>query len=396
MNRVLLNSANLPVPGGYDDMPKRYQDPKLEKRTDVARPYWFIRVRLRRGDPRSPQRIGFCDEMTLKQAKETRGEFLKNVNSGLFVGQARVSFRAVVERYQKGRLELLGTGTQARYRSQIVTHILPAFGDRALRDIDQSLIEAWIAGKAKDGLSWWTREGLRGVLSSIFAAAKDWGWWTGENPAVGVKLGVKQTIRNLSQRPPLTTGELQSILAAVSPDTRFMLLVATLIGLRVSEILGLKWSDIDMEAATLKVNRRYYRGDIAEPKTEASKRTRRLGPFVEEFKARFPGPHARDWWVFGGPHLPPIESDILRYELRPALKRLGLYFQGFGWHHFRRQNVSWRQTVGQATPMEAQKAAGHKDLKTTLEYFLVDPERESDQVGRMFDRLMGPTGETKQ
>ena len=31
---------------GCDDMPKKYQDPRLEKRTDVSHPYWFIRVRV--------------------------------------------------------------------------------------------------------------------------------------------------------------------------------------------------------------------------------------------------------------------------------------------------------------------------------------------------------------
>jgi integrase len=39
-----------------------------------------------------------------------------------------------------------------------------------------------------------------------------------------------------------------------------MLLIAVLIGLRISEIMGLCWSDIDLEAATLTVERRWYRG----------------------------------------------------------------------------------------------------------------------------------------
>lgn len=83
-----------------------------------------------------------------------------------------------------------------------------------------------------------------------------------------------------------------------------------------------------------------------QPKSEASKRVRQLGPLVEEFKRRYPGDQARDRFVFigGDGQAPPDERDLLRFTLRPALKRLGLYYEGFGWHAFRRQNITRRQT----------------------------------------------------
>lgn len=34
------------------------------------------------------------------------------------------------------------------------------------------------------------------------------------------------------------------------------------------------------------------------------------------------------------------ERSVLRYELRPVVKRLGLYFEGFGWHTFRRTHLT--------------------------------------------------------
>jgi hypothetical protein len=63
--------------------------------------------------------------------------------------------------------------------------------------------------------------------------------------------------------------------------------------------------------------------------------------------------------------MPPDDRDLLRYEFRPDLKRLKLDYPGFGWHAFRRQNIAWRQQVGGATPLEAQKAAGHASLDMT-------------------------------
>ena len=85
---------------------------------------------------------------------------------------------------------------------------------------------------------------------------------------------------------------------------------------------------------------------------------------------------------------PPDDRDLLRECFRPVVKRLGFYYKGFGWHAFRRQNVTWRQTIGGATPVEAQRAAGHGSLDLTLLYTLSDAQRETEQVDKMFDHLM--------
>src|ERR1043166_6470704 len=53
---------------------------------------------------------------------------------------------------------------------------------------------------------------------------------------------------------------------------------------------------------------------------------------------------------------------------------------------FRRLNVTWRQEVG-ATPIEAQKAAGHASLDMTFLYTQTDEAREREHVARILDRL---------
>jgi integrase len=55
-------------------------------------------------------------------------------------------------------------------------------------------------------------------------------------------------------------------------------------------------------------------------------------------------------------------------------------------HTFRRLNVSWRQEAG-ATPIEAQKAAGHASLNMTFLYTQTDAERERQHVSRILERL---------
>ena len=43
---------------------------------------------------------------------------------------------------------------------------------------------------------------------------------------------------------------------------------------------------------------------------------------------------------------PPDDRNLNQHVLRPAAKQLGLYWEGFGFHTFRRMNVSWRQDRG--------------------------------------------------
>ena len=93
--------------------------------------------------------------------------------------------------------------------------------------------------------------------------------------------------------------------------------------------------------------------------------------------------------------MPPDERDILRFEVRPVLKRLKLYYPGLGWHQFRRQNVTWRQTKGGASAIEAQKNVGHSSLDITLLYTLTDKERDRAQVQAIIDDLMGLAGGLK-
>ena len=192
----------------------------------------------------------------------------------------------------------------------------------------------------------------------------------------------------------LSAEQLGQILAGVADQWRFLILILLGLGLRISEALGLKWKDVDFDAGTLRIERRWYRGDLDQTKTASSTATLQLGPLAVDFRNRYPGPQALDSFAFIGDDgaMPPDDRDLLRYEFRPILKRLKLYYPGFGWHAFRRQNITWRQTVGGATPMEAQKAARHGSLDMTMLYTLSDAEREKQQVQAIMDKLMQVDG----
>jgi integrase len=179
---------------------------------------------------------------------QLRAKVLKLFNQGRVLIQAEMRFRNVSKRFLDLRVPQLGVAAQSRYRTQIERHILPAFGELKMCEIDSLKVSEWLAAKAEAGLSWWTRIDLKGVLSAIFTAAKQWNMWEKDNPSKGVRIGEKKLVR---KKPLLTVEQLRAILLALQPSERFLVQIIFGLGLRVSEVLGLFWCELDLEAETV-------------------------------------------------------------------------------------------------------------------------------------------------
>jgi integrase len=245
-------------------MPRKYQNGKLFSRKDVARPYYYVQVTVpvigadgKRKKTRKKVRIGFCDEITKKQAMEARAKVLEKVNAPRMLAQSDLRFADVAQRFIDVRVPQLGAAVQQRYPSQIENHLLPAFRDLKLREIGRPEIEEWLNDKRKAGLAPWTLTGLKGVMSAIFTTAKAWRVYEGENPCGGIR--VKKGL--VREKRKLTGEQLLEIMTALAERERFIVQILFGLGLRISECLGLKWCDFDLEAGTVSIKRRWYRGD---------------------------------------------------------------------------------------------------------------------------------------
>lgn len=370
----------------------RFQDPEIEIRGKKRR-FYAIRTYIPTVNAKGVMirarkliRLGFVDSITRARAKSLKQEALMAVNAGPIILQSQIKFGDLVKRYKAGRLPELGASTQAKYSAHIQNHILPAFQDLKLYDIDRQTVSAWLA--AKSHLAHATRLDLRNILSAIFAQAREWRLWDGDNPAQGVKLG-RATAKRRKLIP--TAAQLQLFLAAI-PDTaimradraRLVALTAVVSGLRVSEVLGLQRGDVDAIAGAITVTRRWWRGDVSTPKSAAGERVVHVGGLAAEMLAG-----AAALWVFSRRNsaVPPDDRDLQQHVWRPAAEAVGIYQPGFGMHSLRRLNVSWRQEAG-ATPFEAMRAAGHASLGMTNLYTVTDAERAKAHGEAIMKRLV--------
>jgi integrase len=148
---------------------------------------------------------------------------------------------------------------------------------------------------------------------------------------------------------------------------KIMVQIAMCLGLRASEILGLKWVDIDFEANTIRIQRSVVGSEEEDTKTPGSAQTVPAHPELLEALRVWKETPSVNGWVFGSPFSGrPYWRGIMQQDhLAPAGERAGI--QGLGWHSFRHTYRTMLRESGQ--PMEVQqKLMRHTDIRTTMGY----------------------------
>jgi len=184
------------------------------------------------------------------------------------------------------------------------------------------------------------------------------------------------TIKNASKRTRkprcLTVDEFRKLLAHLEDPFRTMALVCVCFGLRISECLALKWSDVDWLNGRLRVERSIVRQRVADTKTEYSERAMAIdAEMLEVLKSWKQSTQfqADGDWVFASPaHIGrlPWSADSLNDAYQKAGRASGV--QGVSTHTMRHTYRSWLDAVG--TPIAVQqKLMRHADIRTTMNVY---------------------------
>jgi integrase len=289
---------------------------------------------------------------------------------GKITPYSSISLREFVEKYFiPNFFPTLELSTQQRYRRTLKNHLLPAFGDSRLCEIGTFEIQQFVLQKLANGLSWECADHFRNLMSKIFAISKKWNFFAGDNPATGVELPEKQPVREkhvlLPEQIPLLLGELKE-------PIRTMVLLGTLTGLRIGEIFGLRWKDVNFDTSEIRVEQAYYRGLIGSPKTKGSRRTLPIPEPLAAALLRRRGlalPQTEEELVFQTRnHTLFSDTNLLRKNLKPAGRKMGMPW--LSWHTLRRTHATLLQHAG-PTLREAQAQLGHTKMSTTLEIYTV-------------------------
>ena len=309
---------------------------------------------------------------TLSEARAAKRRY----DAGDSRAEARVRFADYaadwVQTYRGRTSGGLAPGTLHSYRAAIERHALPMLGHLRLSDIRPADIRRLVASIEQTGLKPSSVRRELAPLKALLNTAVEDGL-IAANPAAVVRVARRD---RLGEEPEparvLTRQEIALLRAQVAPAWLLPIDLLLHTGLRISELCGLQWRDLELGAnARLNVRRQFYQGVLRAPKSRAGRRTIPLSPHMAERLLTH-----RRLTAHGGDHAPvfassagtPLSPNNLRSRiLRPAVRRAGLERVGF--HTLRHTCASLLVAEGRNIK-QVQTWLGHHDASFTLSTYV--------------------------
>lgn len=285
------------------------------------------------------------------------------------------------------KVDGLSYSTAAGYRSYFKRHIRPRWGSTALADVKAMDVTDWLKSMP---FSPKTRGQARALLHLLFEKAMLWGLLEIQrNPISLVK--VKGTSKRQKRPQIIAPEKFQELISALQEPYKTMAIVAGCTGLRVSEILALRWEHIDFEAEVMLVQEGAVHGRIGSVKTEASQDEVPLAPEFADALLRWKGDR-KEGLVFPSHvtghcyHASTIQQDFLR----PKGAELGI--PRLGWHTFRHTYRSLLDETGAPIGVQ-QKLMRHSNVTTTMNHYGRATLRAKQEANSKVVQMLMPSDE---
>lgn len=317
-----------------------------------------------------------------------------------------ISFETLVEHYKQHELPDVVHGTrplgseagedelrksystQVTYQGYLTKWILPRWQSYRLTDVKPVQVEQWLKSLP---LSKGSKAKIRNIMSALYSHGQRWEWVTA-NPIRHVRQSAKRA------RIPtiLSPQQIKELLEKLVDLPKTAVLLGASTGLRVGEILGLKWEDVDFENLELRVTRDVVKQRIERCKTEASRKPVPIGAEVAEilfaWRQRCAYNQALDW-VFASPAKngtqPYWPSSIYRVYLKPVLEDDLKIKEPVGWHTLRHSLGTLMKANGEDVKT-IQETLRHANFKVTMDvYTQAITEVKRSAHNRVVRQIMG-------
>lgn len=250
-------------------------------------------------------------------------------------------------------------------KSAFGRHLLPVFGKTRLDRIDLEMIDAfklkkieeeYLPGKAYSA----------GAVNLMIRTLTNLLRWAKQRKRLRDVPIVEPVPKAIAPAGTDAVAHLEpeavvALLARATGELRTLIVVAIHTGLRIGELLSLRWADLDLVSHRMTVRHNHYRGKDRPPKNKRERIVPLDHTAVEAFKAHR---HLRGPLVF-------CDMGGGRISYRTALNRVQAAGVS-GWHVTR--HTFGTTLAAQGVPLRAiQEWMGHADIKTTMVYASYSP-----------------------
>jgi integrase len=368
----------------------RYQQGAIRRVKRAKGFAWEFRYYVVEGGERV-RKVQTFDSAIYKTEKSVRqhleGFIVKLNEKTEYARSAGVTFNALLDRYIDEEMPARHS-TKGSYTSIINKRLRPQWGLFLISDIRPADLHAWFQSLA---LAPVTKGHLRSLMHKLFDLATLWEYLPLErrNPIEIVK--IKNVTMRSKESVVLSPDQFRDVVKRLPENVNMIAVTMGCLGLRVSEALGLKWSDIDWELQTVTIRRSAYRGAIDETKTTSSKAKLPLHPVLAELLVVWKTKGASEW-IFANPSTDmPYQSPSMQQRwVRPAGEAIGI--KGLGFHSLRHSYRSWLDSAGIA-PGVTKDLMRHSAISTTFNVYgralsLEKREANSKVIEMLFPTLV--------
>lgn len=385
--------------------------------------YWVdIGPDPKSGKRRQRSKGGF---KTRKDAEDAVAALISEVNQGTFFKESDILFKDFAEQWLPMYIERTGPkpGT-IRLRKYGIRKLLPYLAHIKLKNVSEEIYQDAIHDLKSNNLSKSTLQGIMATGNMIFGMAVDKKLIKEDPTRTAYIKKDSKTINESNDENPdeknsneenlpkyFEKEDLKTFLNVAEKYGRFMdTIIFTLLaytGMRVGELVVLKWKDIDFTKRTVRINKTYYneynnivKYELVPPKTEKSKRKIVVGNRViemllkhkeeqEKIIARLGESYSNKGFIFTnvkGYQGYPILTKLVENRMTRLLKKAGLNPK-LSPHSLRHTHTSLLAEAGVELE-DIKDRLGHFDDELTRRIYLHITDPVKREASDKFDNLM--------
>lgn len=304
----------------------------------------------------------------------------------LYLSGRQITVQEVYMEWLNAIVNRVKESTYANYKMKFYKHILPVFGDMLCTSINSAKINAFIKDKMDSGLSAGYVRDLLTVFKALLTYAQE---------EYGFKLSLKNvSLPKAEKKKPYKMDDKQQkkLVSYVKKHidlTGLGVLLSLFMGLRIGELCGLKWGDIDIKRKLLYINRTVQRickqnGShktmlvITEPKSANSKRCIAIPDCLIPYLVKFRG-NDDDYVLSGNEKL--VEPRTMQYRYKKLLEAANVKNSNY---HQLRHTFATNCVENGFDAKTLSIVLGHSTISLTLDRY-VHPNRQYER--RMMNSL---------